>query len=153
MQVLRENTTIYKKMMHKKDYFFKKLLQKAKRCDIIACVNKKAQTQGYSSAGRVPVSKTVGRGFESSCPCHNRSQTASVFLFLVVFLCFSVRIANFDELCVRFLVDTRASLPHFVQSVTLFPVGTASKKHQERQKSIKKGIGHSKNFLLFSKKS
>ena len=26
--------------------------------------------QGYSSAGRVPVSKTVGRGFESSCPCH-----------------------------------------------------------------------------------
>ena len=25
--------------------------------------------QGYSSAGRVPVSKTVGRGFESSCPC------------------------------------------------------------------------------------
>ena len=23
MQVLRENTTIYKKMMHKKDYFFK----------------------------------------------------------------------------------------------------------------------------------
>ena len=24
--------------------------------------------QGYSSAGRVPVSKTVGRGFESSCP-------------------------------------------------------------------------------------
>ncbi|MBQ8441155.1 MAG: hypothetical protein IJX19_10875, partial [Clostridia bacterium] len=23
----------------------------------------------YSSAGRVPVSKTVVRGFESSCPC------------------------------------------------------------------------------------
>ena len=29
-------------------------------------------TQGYSSAGRVPVSKTVGRGFESSCPCQSK---------------------------------------------------------------------------------
>ena len=28
--------------------------------------------QGYSSAGRVPVSKTVGRGFESSCPCQRK---------------------------------------------------------------------------------
>ena len=25
--------------------------------------------QGYSSVGRVPVSKTVGRGFEPFCPC------------------------------------------------------------------------------------
>ncbi len=30
-------------------------------------------TQGYSSAGRVPVSKTVGRGFESSCPCQKKA--------------------------------------------------------------------------------
>ncbi len=27
-------------------------------------------TQGCSSAGRVAVSKTVGRGFKSSRPCH-----------------------------------------------------------------------------------
>ncbi len=26
--------------------------------------------QGYSSVGRAAVSKTVGRGFESCCPCH-----------------------------------------------------------------------------------
>ena len=28
-------------------------------------------TQGYSSAGRATVSKTVGRGFEPFCPCHH----------------------------------------------------------------------------------
>ena len=27
--------------------------------------------QGYSSAGRAAVSKTVGRGFDPFCPCHN----------------------------------------------------------------------------------
>lgn len=26
--------------------------------------------KGYSSVGRATVSKTVGRGFESCCPCH-----------------------------------------------------------------------------------
>ena len=36
----------------------------SEKCAIIYPV-----AQGYSSAGRVPVSKTVGRGFESSCPC------------------------------------------------------------------------------------
>ena len=40
-------------------------MQNRKRCAIIQKL-----IQGYSSAGRVPVSKTVGRGFESSCPCH-----------------------------------------------------------------------------------
>ena len=37
----------------------------------IKCVIIYPVAQGYSSAGRVPVSKTVGRGFESSCPCHH----------------------------------------------------------------------------------
>ena len=30
---------------------------------------KEIYTQGYSSVGRVLVSKTMGRGFESFCPC------------------------------------------------------------------------------------
>ncbi len=47
--------------------FLKKLLLFLKKYDIIIHV-----AQGYSSAGRVPVSKTVGRGFESSCPCQNK---------------------------------------------------------------------------------
>ena len=42
------------------------------KCAIIICVAENC-TQGYSSAGRVPVSKTVGRGFESSCPCQKRT--------------------------------------------------------------------------------
>ena len=29
-----------------------------------------SKTYGYSSVGRATVSKTVGRGFESLCPCH-----------------------------------------------------------------------------------
>ncbi len=49
--------------------FFKILLKSPKRCDIMIW----SLTQGYSSAGRVPVSKTVGRGFESSCPCQEKS--------------------------------------------------------------------------------
>ena len=48
-----------------------------KKCAIIYPV-----AQGYSSAGRVPVSKTVGRGFESSCPCQTKHHRFSVvFLF------------------------------------------------------------------------
>ena len=75
--------------------------QKAKRCDIIACINKKGTIPGYSSAGRVPVSKTVGRGFESSCPCQNNKDTFArecpfYFLFcclrLYTFLCFCLLI-------------------------------------------------------------
>ena len=116
---------------------FKKLLQKAKRCDIIACVNKKGTIQGYSSAGRVPVSKTVGRGFESSCPCHNRSRTASVFLLSSVLACFYVWNAFFDEFSGGFFMDTRVSSFCFVQSVTIIPFGIASKKHQ----SFKKALG------------
>ena len=83
---------------------------------------------------------------ESSCPCHNRSQMASVFLLSGVFACFYVWIAIFGESFVRFLVDTRASLSHFVQSVTLFPFGTASKKHQELQKNIKIKFGRPQIF-------
>ena len=93
--------------------------------------------QGYSSAGRVPVSKTVGRGFESSCPCHNRSQTASVFLLSSVLACFSVWNAFFDEFSGGFFMDTRVSSFCFVQSVTIIPFGTSSKKHQSFKKSIK----------------
>lgn len=37
------------------------------------CYNMRAKTQGCSSAGRVAVSKTVGRGFESFRPCHERN--------------------------------------------------------------------------------
>ena len=47
--------------------FFKNPLHFSKKCAIIYPV-----AQGYSSAGRVPVSKTVGRGFESSCPCQTK---------------------------------------------------------------------------------
>ena len=94
----------------------------------------RCEIQGYSSAGRVPVSKTVGRGFESSCPCHNRSQTASVFLLSGVFACFSVWNAFFDEFSGGFFMDTRVSSFCFVQSVTIIPFGTSSKKHQSFKK-------------------
>ena len=51
-------------------------LQFSKKCGIISPV-----AQGYSSAGRVPVSKTVGRGFESSCPCQKiRTRKCADFL-------------------------------------------------------------------------
>ena len=59
--------TAKKKKKHQK--FFQKTIAFSKEiCYNIACCRKHC-TQGYSSAGRVPVSKTVGRGFESSCPC------------------------------------------------------------------------------------
>ena len=38
--------------------------------------------KGYSSAGRITVSKTAGRGFESYCPWQRRNQES-----LVLFLC------------------------------------------------------------------
>ena len=34
---------------------------------------------GYSSAGRATVSKTVGRGFDPFCPCHKRTNDNSYF--------------------------------------------------------------------------
>ena len=58
-----------KKAETKAELFFKNLLQSEKECDIISRTRRESRAQGYSSAGRVPVSKTVGRGFESSCPC------------------------------------------------------------------------------------
>ena len=82
-------------------------------------------------------SKTVGRGFESSCPCHNRSQTASVFLLSGVFACFSVWNAFFDGFSGEFFMDTRVSSFCFVQRVTTIPFGIASKKYQSFKKSIK----------------
>ena len=75
-------------------------------------------------------SKTVGRGFESSCPFHNRSQTASVFLLSGVFTCFSVWNAFFDGFSGGFFMDTRVSSFCLVQRVTIIPFGTSSKKHQ-----------------------
>ena len=46
--------------------FFQKGLAKCKTM----CYNTRC-AQGYSSVGRVLVSKTKGRGFESFCPCHH----------------------------------------------------------------------------------
>ena len=45
-------------------FFLQKGLQKHEKYDIISLV-----VQGYSSVGRVLVSKTMGRGFKSFCPC------------------------------------------------------------------------------------
>ena len=71
--------------MKKIRVFFKKVLQFEKKCDIITDAVRN-HTQGYSSAGRVPVSKTVGRGFESSCPCQQKQNiclpTNVLFLFI-----------------------------------------------------------------------
>ena len=41
-------------------------------------------SQGYSSVGRAAVSKTVGRGFESCCPCHFLNAVESESLFIEV---------------------------------------------------------------------
>ena len=38
--------------------------------------------QGYSSVGRVLVSKTMGRGFKSFCPCHRKRSMQRIGLFL-----------------------------------------------------------------------
>ena len=59
-------------------HFFKKDLQTASDCDIIAVA------QGYSSAGRVLVSKTKGRGFESFCPCQEKRHHAKRGAFFLV---------------------------------------------------------------------
>ena len=47
--------------------------------------NRDENIQGYSSVGRVPVSKTVGRGFEPFCPCQkqNRHRLSVSVLFFV----------------------------------------------------------------------
>lgn len=39
------------------------------------------RSQGYSSVGRVLVSKTMGRGFESFCPCHEKTIHVSGWFF------------------------------------------------------------------------
>ena len=53
--------------------------------------------QGYSSIGRVVVSKTIGCGFKSYCPCHDffprRFITARVFYYLGVR--FALRLFSF----------------------------------------------------------
>ena len=56
-----------------------KKLQKGLAKGEAACYNigvsgkKAGKAQGYSSAGRVLVSKTKGRGFESFCPCQKKA--------------------------------------------------------------------------------
>ncbi len=42
----------------------------------------RAPIQGYSSVGRVLVSKTMGRGFESFCPCQKIRQVSTCRIFL-----------------------------------------------------------------------
>ena len=49
-----------------------------------------AHAQGYSSAGRVPVSKTVGRGFESSCPCQQKTH-----------FCLPTKVRFLNDVCLR----------------------------------------------------
>ena len=44
-----------------------------------ACRNRKLLVKGYSSVGRATVSKTVGRGFKSCCPCQPFSAVSSRF--------------------------------------------------------------------------
>ena len=47
-------------------------------------INKFPQIQGYSSVGRVLVSKTMGRGFKSFCPCQKSTsfdRSLSILLF------------------------------------------------------------------------
>ncbi len=57
-------------------FFLENLLLFSEMCAIIIRV-----AQGYSSAGRVPVSKTVGRGFESSCPCQKKKPSHRLGVF------------------------------------------------------------------------
>ncbi len=49
----------------------------------------KSDIQGYSSVGRVLVSKTMGRGFKSFCPCQkstsfDRSLSILLFHYIIV---------------------------------------------------------------------
>ena len=43
-----------------------------------------APIQGYSSVGRVLVSKTMGRGFESFCPCQKAEVNLRLLFFMAV---------------------------------------------------------------------
>ena len=58
--------------------FFQKGIAKRRR----VCYNIPV-TQGYSSVGRVLVSKTMGRGFESFCPCQNKKGRHSAAFFVL----------------------------------------------------------------------
>ena len=73
-----------------------------------------APIQGYSSVGRVLVSKTMGRGFESFCPCQNKKPPSAVFLFWRRYVGSSTRVASRREasgLASRDLVGHRVLLP------------------------------------------
>ena len=47
----------------------------------------RSDTQGYSSVGRVLVSKTMGRGFKSFCPCQNEKDHQKVIFFVLTGFC------------------------------------------------------------------
>ncbi len=49
-----------------------------------ACFKEHNETQGYSSAGRITVSKTAGRGFKSYCPC-KKDERVLVFFHLIYY--------------------------------------------------------------------
>ena len=85
--------------------------------------DRRERTQGYSSAGRVPVSKTVGRGFESSCPCQEKSHSLT-------------RMAFFNDVCLRQMMlaspnDVRCAndvclAAHWANIASLRPTGATS---------------------------
>ena len=50
------------------------------------------------TGGSALVSKTVGRGFESSCPCHKGSETFVFRLFFLAIWCFLLRKNRVGEL-------------------------------------------------------
>lgn len=65
----------------RKAFCFRFILQKSLDKSRIIMYND-MRPQGYSSVGRVLVSKTMGRGFESFCPCQKLSRvSAGVLLF------------------------------------------------------------------------
>ena len=104
-------------------------MQNQNECGIIHGVHRGiAQLVEYWS----PKPRVVGSS--PSAPAKNRSRKASVFLLSGVFACFSVWNAFFDGFSGGFFMDTIVSSFCFVQSVTIIPSGTSSKKHQSAEK-------------------
>ena len=104
-------------------------------------------TQGYSSAGRVPVSKTVGRGFESSCPCQTKHHRFSVvFLFGTRF---EARHAFKLQATISFLLSWCSLMPSLLGGVQNPPAPAKSlgRFRSDREKTRKAEI--SKDFSAF----